>query len=156
MKSSQTYNIKAKSNLYYIYYTRYFNEIRHMVSFSFVFISYWIKGFFFFSLPSGHNKLENPDLMLKTHIFPFIPCLFQRSRQPFDNCLESRNASNLLNLKSHFTAQLTAAKSQTTLQYFLKIFLYTKWNLQSKFIDAWVNVDEENAGILTFKSEHRC
>lgn len=82
-----------------------------------------LKAFFFF-LPSGHNKLENPDLMLKTHIFPFIPCLFQRSRQPFDNCLESRNASNLLNLKSHFTAQLTAAKSQTTLQYFFLRYFF--------------------------------
>lgn len=97
----------------------FFNEIRHTVSFSFVFISYWNKGFL---LPSGHNKLENADSMLKTHVFPLIPCLFQRSRQPFDNCLESRNATNLLNLKSNFTAQLTAAKSQTTSQssFFLK------------------------------------
>lgn len=83
-----------------------------MVIFSFVFISYWNKGIF---LSTGHNKRGNPDLMLKTHISTY-PSLFQRSRQPLDNRLESRNASNLLHLKSHFTAQLTAAKSQTTLQ----------------------------------------
>jgi len=36
-----------------------------MVILSFAFISDQNKGIF---LPSGHNKLENPDLMLKTRI----------------------------------------------------------------------------------------
>lgn len=91
-----------------------------LVFYYFVSISFWNKGIF---LPSGQNKLQNPDLILNTHI-SLISSVFQRSRQPFDNCLESRNASNLLNLKSHFTVQLTAAKSEhlTVVGFYKYIF----------------------------------
>lgn len=92
----------------YLLYKIFLMKSDTQLFFSFVSILYWNKGIF---LPSGQNKLENPDLILNTHI-SLISSVFQRSRQPFDNCMESRNESNLLNLKSHFTVLFTAAKSK--------------------------------------------